>query len=470
MVQICPVAPRTTHICCIGAGYVGGPTSSVMASRCPDIQFTVVDTDRHRIDAWNSGSLPVYEPGLDAIVKAQRGRNLHFSTDVDGAIRQADVIFIAVNTPPAEQNSGPADLRNIEQCARRIAEVAQSTKIVVEKSTVPCGTGDLISNTLAQFAQPGVEFHVLSNPEFLSEGTAIADLSMPDRVIIGGVEGSDEAQLALKSIYARWVPDDRIVTMGMWSAELVKLASNAMLAQRVSSINAISVLCEHVDADIADVARGCGMDSRIGSRFLRASVGFGGSCFHKDVSSLVWLSDSLGLPEVAEYWRQVLRLNDFQTSRFAATIAQTVQGGLHGKRVACLGFAYKSDTGDARNTPAGNVCRDLLQSGAHLSIYDPKVPEHHIVEKMGSYASESAGSWDDRIRICSDVYAAVGQAQAVVVLTAWSEFAHIDWARVLARMKRPAYVFDGQVMLDHEALRRLGFCVYSIGKTHVTNQ
>ncbi|KAJ1963740.1 hypothetical protein GGI12_001875 [Dipsacomyces acuminosporus] len=439
-----------------------------MASKCPDVQFVVVDTDKDRIDAWNSDKLPVYEPGLDAVVRERRGINLHFSVDIPRAIRQADVVFVAVSTPALAQSSSsagaPADLRSIEQCARWIAESAEASMIVVEKSTVPCGTGATVASMLESLAKPGVSFHVLSNPEFLSEGTAVSDLSNPDRVIIGGMRGSEQAQQMLKSLYAQWVPGERIVTMDLWSAELVKLASNAMLAQRISSINAISAVCERAGADIAEVARGCGMDSRIGSRHLRASVGFGGSCFHKDVSSLVWLCDSIGLPEVAEYWRQVLRLNSFQISRFTSAIAESIVGGVEGKHVACLGFAYKGGTDDTRNTPAGQVCRDLLSKGATLSIYDPKVPKQHVLEKMGSYEYEPAFVWQRRVCISHSIYEAAKGAHAVVVLTAWPEFLQIDWSQMRVNMRKPAYVFDGQVMLDQERLRDLGFCVYTIGK------
>ncbi|KAJ2157453.1 hypothetical protein GGF46_004490, partial [Coemansia sp. RSA 552] len=354
-----------------------------MALKCPGIQFTVVDTDAKRISAWNSEELPVYEPGLGKIVRERRGINLHFSTAADAGIRDADIVMIAVNTPPVQQNGAgmgaAADLRSVEECARQIARVAQRHTIVVEKSTVPCRTGELLADILRQNARPGVTFDVLSNPEFLSEGTAIRDLLEPDRAIIGGLDGSQEAQSALASVYSQWVPAERIVTMGLWSAELAKLASNALLAQRVSSINSISAVCEAIGADVTEVAHGCGMDSRIGSQFLRASVGFGGSCFHKDIQSLVWLSESLGLHDVAEYWGHVLTINESQISRFAQRIVRSVNGGcLQGLRIAVLGFAYKGGTSDTRNTPAARICQYLLDKGADLSIYDPKVPRLHI--------------------------------------------------------------------------------------------
>ncbi|KAJ2310180.1 hypothetical protein IWW54_003330 [Coemansia sp. RSA 2705] len=364
-----------THVCCIGAGYVGGPTSAVMASKCPTVQFTVVDIDARRIAAWNSNKLPVYEPGLDEIVRSQRGENLRFSTDINEGIRTADIVMIAVNTPPVQCERGlgaAADLRRVEECALQIAKAAQRNTIVVEKSTVPCRTGELIADILGKHGSPGVKFSVLSNPEFLSEGTAVRDLLHPDRVIIGGLPGSENAQSALQSIYSQWIPSERIVTMGLWSAELTKLASNALLAQRVSSINSISAVCEAVGASVSEVAHGCGLDSRIGDKFLRASIGFGGSCFHKDIASLVWLSASLGLHDVAEYWDQVLKMNDSQMLRFVQRVVQGVDGGIAGVDIAILGFAYKGGTGDTRNTPAAFVCKQLLECGANLSIFDPK--------------------------------------------------------------------------------------------------
>ncbi|KAJ2353469.1 hypothetical protein GGF43_003493 [Coemansia sp. RSA 2618] len=461
---------RITHVCCIGAGYVGGPTSAVMALKCPDLQFTVVDTDAKRIQAWNSDHLPVYEPGLDEIVHAQRNTNLHFSTDVDSAIRNANIVMIAVNTPAirpeeTEGNAEPglgaaADLRQVEACAQKIAQVANHDTIVVEKSTVPCRTGELIARILCEHGRPHVRFTVLSNPEFLSEGTAVRDLLHPDRVIIGGLEGSDAAQRALKSIYVRWIPNERIVTMGLWSAELTKLASNALLAQRISSINSISAVCEAVGASVTEVSRGCGLDSRIGGQFLRASVGFGGSCFHKDVSSLVWLSESLGLHDVAEYWDQVLRMNDSQMLRFVRRISRSFGAGMRGARIAVWGFAYKGGIGDTRNTPAARICQQLIDQGACLSIYDPKVPDQHICDKL-TVCNGSADT--EGFRICESMLDAVVAAQAVVILTAWPEFGSADWIRVHELMARPARVFDGHNIIERRTLEAIGFQVTSIG-------
>ncbi|KAJ2784125.1 hypothetical protein GGI15_002352 [Coemansia interrupta] len=477
MVHISAPTDRITSICCIGAGYVGGPTCAVIAAKCPEIRITVVDRDPDRISAWNSDSLPVYEPGLDALVKRQRNTNLTFSTDIDRAIDQAQLIFIAVNTPPMPHTHGSSsmgakpDLSAVSECARRIARVSLTDKIVVAKSTVPCGACATIAGMLRDNGQKGVGFSVLSNPEFLSEGTAVRDLLHPDRVLIGGDDRV--AQDKLKAVYMHWVPEPRILTMNTWSSELAKLASNAMLAQRVSSINSISAVCEAVGADIAEVARGCGSDERIGQKFLRPSLGFGGSCFHKDIASLIWLSESLGLPEVAEYWHQVLALNRFQIKRFVARIlADTSRegglSGLGGRRVACLGFAFKEGTGDTRNTPAADVCCELLRNGAKLSIYDPRVPRHHIVDKLAMSAASNCDI--DSVSVCSDAYSAIAGSDIVVVLTAWSEFRQIDWEQALKLMSQPAYVFDGQVVLDHGRLEQLGFNVFSIGRAHVTTQ
>ncbi|KAJ2280080.1 hypothetical protein EV176_001198 [Coemansia sp. RSA 451] len=449
-----------THVCCIGAGYVGGPTSAVMAHKCPNIQFTVVDTDAKRIHAWNSDRLPVYEPGLDSLVQMQRNRNLHFSTDIDEAICNAQIVMIAVNTPSMQgthsKQGAQADLRQVEACARRVAQCARHNTIVVEKSTVPCGTGDIVARILREHARPHVEFSVLANPEFLSEGTAVRDLLHPDRVIIGGADADDRAQQALASVYAHWVPRDRIITMGRWSAELAKLASNAMLAQRVSSINSLSAVCEATGADVQQVARACGLDSRIGAEFLRASVGFGGSCFSKDVASLVWLSASLGLPDVAEYWDNVLKMNDSHMQRFTRRIVSAFDLGVRGIKIAVWGFAFKSGTGDARNTPAARICQMLLDQGAQLAIYDPMVPESQVREKLDA---EKDGSYV----VCADAVTAAVDAQAIVVLTPWPEFRSTNWHIVFDMMGRPARVFDGHNVLDRQMLEHIGFVVTTVG-------
>ncbi|KAJ2765847.1 hypothetical protein IWQ56_003938 [Coemansia nantahalensis] len=455
--------PRIQQVCCIGAGYVGGPTCAVMAAQCPDVQFAVVDTDAARIAAWNSAALPIYEPGLEELVGRQRGRNLHFSADVEAAVRTADLVLLAVNTPlgqPGADGLGmaPPGLRSVEACARTVARTAKPGAIIVEKSTVLCHTGELIARILQDHGPPDGRFQVLSNPEFLSEGTAVRDLLRPDRVIIGGQPGSEDAQEALRALYARWVPAERIVTMGMWSAELAKLASNALLAQRVSSINAVSAVCEAVGADIAEVARGCGMDSRIGRDFLRASIGFGGPCLSKDLMGLVWLCESLGLHDVATYWDQVLRMNDAQTARFVRRIVRALGPDLSGASVAVLGFAYKAGTGDTRNTPAALVCGELLKLGACLAVYDPKVPEQQIRDYLVAGRAPATS-----LRVCASAYEAVAGARAVLVLTPWPEFAALDWARAHRLMAHPALAVDGHRILDDRALELLGFGTVSVG-------
>ena len=370
-------------ICCIGAGYVGGPTMAMIALKAPDIEVEVVDMNAARIAAWNAGKLPIYEPGLEEVVAKTRGRNLRFSTDVAGGIRSADIIFVAVNTPTKTYGVGAgraADLRFIESVARTIAEHAQGPKIIVEKSTIPVKTAETIKDILAANAK-GFTCEVLSNPEFLAEGTAVADLEMPDRVLIGGerTPGGEAAVRKLADVYARWVPRERILTTNLWSSELSKLVANAFLAQRISSINSISALCEATGADVDEVAHAIGRDSRIGPKFLRASVGFGGSCFQKDILNLVYLCEHFSLPEVAAYWEAVVRMNDWQKHRFASRIVRSLFNTVADKRIAVLGFAFKKDTNDTRESAAISVCRDLLAEQARVVVYDPKVPAAEIV-------------------------------------------------------------------------------------------
>ncbi|NDE85269.1 MAG: nucleotide sugar dehydrogenase, partial [Verrucomicrobia bacterium] len=376
-------------ICCLGAGYVGGPTMAMIAAKCPDIQVTVTDPNEARIAAWNTDQLPVYEPGLDKVVASARGKNLFFSTDVKGAIKSADIIFVCVGTPTKTQGVGAgraADLKYIEAAARMIAEVSEGPKIIVEKSTIPVRTASSMLTILRSNSKNGT-FQVLSNPEFLAEGTAVADLENPDRVLIGG-EQTPEGLAAIEkvvSIYARWVPRKKILTTNLWSSELSKLVANAFLAQRISSINAISGLCEATGADVDEVARAIGSDSRIGPKFLKASVGFGGSCFQKDILDLVYLCEHFGLPEVAAYWESVVKMNDWQKSRFSARIVNDLFSTVTGKHIAVLGFAFKKDTNDTRETAAIAVCRDLLKEGAKVLVYDPRVPEAQIrADVLGS--------------------------------------------------------------------------------------
>lgn len=460
-------------ICCIGAGYVGGPTMAMIAKQCPEIPVHVVDLNAARIAAWNSDKLPVYEPGLDEVVREARGRNLTFSTNVDAAIAEADMIFISVNTPTKTFGMGAgraANLEFIEKCARQIARCSRGHKIVVEKSTLPVRTAEAVKRILST-AGGGGTFEVLSNPEFLAEGTAVQDLLNPDRVLIGGE--SAKAIAALADVYARWIPRDRILTTNLWSSELSKLTANAFLAQRVSSINAISALCEATGADVDEVARAIGTDSRIGPKFLKASVGFGGSCFQKDIFNLVYLCEHFGLKEVAQYWEQVISMNDYQKRRFGERIVRTMFNTVSDKHIAIWGWAFKKDTNDSRESAAIFVCRDLLRERARLHIYDPCVPESQIREDLISVMTDPNGVLsptdqkllENNLVICSDAYTAAKNAHAVAVLTEWDEFKSLDAQRVFESMKRPAFVFDGRSIIDRKKYREIGFEIHVIGKS-----
>ncbi|MEX2606865.1 MAG: UDP-glucose 6-dehydrogenase [Kiritimatiellia bacterium] len=459
-------------ICCIGAGYVGGPTMAMIAHKCPDIEVYVVDINEARIAAWNSEDLPIFEPGLQDVVEVNRDRNLFFSTDVDAHIRDADIIFISVNTPTKLYGVGKgkaADLKYVELCARRIAEVAQGHKIIVEKSTLPVRTAETIKRIL-QNSPHEATFEVLSNPEFLAEGTAIEDLEDPDRVLIGGE--SAEAIQTLVDVYANWVKPDRILTTNLWSSELSKLAANAFLAQRISSINAMSALCEATQADVDEVAHAIGKDSRIGPKFLKSSVGFGGSCFQKDILNLVYLCEFYGLHEVAEYWEQVVKMNDHQKHRFARNMVRTLFNTVSGKRIAIWGFAFKKDTNDTRESAAIYVCRDLLIEQATLAIYDPKVTAKQIKEDLASAFRQETGELSERDRqlieehviICDSAYEAATQAHGVAVLTEWDEFKDLDPTYLYDLVFKPAFLFDGRNILNHKAYIDGGFEVYAIGK------
>lgn len=459
-------------ICCIGAGYVGGPTMAMIAKQCPDIEVHVVDLNQARIDQWNSDELPIYEPGLEEIVREARGRNLKFSTQVDSAIREANIIFIAVNTPTKSFGIGAgraANLEFIEKCARQIAKCSKGHKLVVEKSTLPVRTAEAVKRILSNSAN-GATFDVLSNPEFLAEGTAVQDLLNPDRVLIGGE--SLEAVERLAQVYGRWIPRDRILTTNLWSSELSKLAANAFLAQRVSSINAISALCEATGADVDEVAKAIGTDSRIGPKFLKSSVGFGGSCFQKDILNLVYLCEHFGLREVAQYWEQVVVMNDYQKRRFSERIVRTMFNTVSDKKIAIWGFAFKKDTNDTRESAAIHVCRDLLEERARLVIYDPRVPESQIRSELELMFADSVGGLSDKHRklietnvtVVGDVYATASEAHAIAVLTEWDEFKTVDSSRVFQGMRQPAFIFDGRNILDRDKLRKIGFEVHSIGR------
>jgi len=457
------------EICCIGAGYVGGPTCSVIALKCPHIKVTVVDINQSRIDQWNSDELPIYEPGLDEVVKTCRGRNLFFTTDVDSNIKSADLIFISVNTPTKTYGVGKgraADLKYVEACARRIAQVTKGFKIVVEKSTVPVRAAESIKTILTCNSSPENSFQVLSNPEFLAEGTAMNDLMNPDRVLIGGEESPEghKAVDALGEVYANWVNPDNIIKTNVWSSELSKLAANAFLAQRISSINAMSAVCEATGANVQEVAFACGSDTRIGDKFLKASVGFGGSCFQKDVLNLVYLCESLNLPECANYWNQVILMNDYQRRRFATRIISCLFNTVADKKLTLLGFAFKKDTGDTRESSTIYVSKYLLDEGAKLHIYDPKVNPNQIRSDLSHPTIASEEAVEKCVKIHNDPYEACRDAHAIAVCTEWDEFAALDWKRIYDQMLKPAFVFDGRNVLNHSHLAALGFNVEAIGK------
>eukprot|EP00262_Sarcandra_glabra_P004152 TRINITY_DN15135_c0_g1_i1.p1 TRINITY_DN15135_c0_g1~~TRINITY_DN15135_c0_g1_i1.p1 ORF type:complete len:483 (-),score=29.94 TRINITY_DN15135_c0_g1_i1:61-1509(-) len=464
-------------ICCIGAGYVGGPTMAMIAYKCPDIVVVVVDIAVSRINAWNSDRLPIFEPGLDDVVKSCRNKNLFFSSDVETHVSDSDIVFVSVNTPTKTRGLGAgkaADLTYWESAARMIADVSKSDKIVVEKSTVPVKTAEAIEKILTHNSK-GVNFQILSNPEFLAEGTAIDDLANPDRVLIGGRETPEgqKAVAALKSVYAHWVPEDRIITMNLWSAELSKLAANAILAQRISSINAMSALCEATGADVSEVAYAVGKDSRIGSRFLNASVGFGGSCFQKDILNLVYICECNGLSEVAHYWKQVVQINDYQKSRFVNRVVSSMFNTVSGKKIAILGFAFKKDTGDTRETAAIDVCHGLLGDKAQLSIYDPQVTEEQMRRDLAmnkfdwdhpQHLVPSSPTASKQVSVVWDAYQAAKGAHGVCILTEWDEFKTLDYEKIYEGMEKPAFVFDGRNVVNVEKLRKIGFIVYSVGK------
>jgi UDPglucose 6-dehydrogenase len=459
---------KITSICCIGAGYVGGPTMAVIAQKCPHIKVTVVDLNEQRIADWNHSdlqNLPVYEPGLDQVVADARGRNLFFSTEVDKAIDEAQMIFISVNTPTKNYGVGKgmaADLKYIELCARQIARVAKQNKIVVEKSTLPVRTAEAIKTILDNTGN-GVQFQILSNPEFLAEGTAVQDLHNPDRVLIGGdttAEGIEAIQ-SLVSIYSNWVPKDKILTTNVWSSELSKLTANAFLAQRVSSINAISELCEKTGADVSEVSKAIGMDARIGSKFLKASVGFGGSCFQKDILNLVYIAKSYGLHEVADYWEQVIIMNDHQKKRFSKNIVQTLYNTVAGKKIAILGWAFKKDTNDTRESAAISIASDLISEQASVVVFDPKVQENQIIDDLKFLEKTDI----DKIKIENNPYETCKNAHAVAILTEWDEFIFYDWEKIYLNMQKPAFVFDGRNILDRNKMEKLGFIYTAVGSS-----
>lgn len=453
-------------ICCLGAGYVGGPTMAMIAHKCPHVAVTVADINESRIAAWNSDELPVFEPGLDEIVKSARGKNLFFTTDRITAIKEADIVFVSVGTPTKTYGADAgraADLKYVELCARDIAEYSDRSKIVVEKSTIPVRTAESLKSVLTANSNADITFQVLSNPEFLAEGTAMKDLNDPDRVLIGGEETPEgkEAMETLANIYATWIDREKIILTNLWSSELSKLVANAFLAQRISSINSISALCEETGANVDEVASAIGKDSRIGPKFLKASVGFGGSCFQKDLLNLVYLCEHFGLPEVSNYWRNVIEMNDWQKRRFSTKIINSLFNTVNGKRIALLGFAFKKDTNDTRESPAIYVGRDLLEEEANLAIYDPKVTPDQI--RFDLRMNENSVR-EDQVEICNDAYEAAKDSHALAILTEWDEFKDLDYKRIYENMMKPAFIFDGRNITNRKELVEIGFQVYTIGR------
>lgn len=452
------------RILCIGAGYVGGPTMVMIANKCPRYKVTVVDIDEGKIEKWNSDALPIYEPGLDKLVKVARGKNLFFSTDVEKEIRSADIIFVSVNTPTKTFGAGAgmaADLQYWERTARQILECADSSKIIVEKSTLPVKTAQAMERILTA-EKTDVHFEVLSNPEFLAEGTAVADLEHPDRVLVGSrlTESGIKARDELVNLYAHWVPQEKIITSDIWSSELSKLVSNAFLAQRISSINAISALCEKTDSDVTNVAKAVGFDNRIGAKFLNASVGFGGSCFKKDILNLVYICRHYGLDSVADYWQSVIDINEYQKERFVLNMLNTMFNTLAGKRICLYGFAFKADTGDTRESPAIYIALRLMEEQAQVIITDPKALEN---------AKQDLAGLKGDVEYIDDPYEAASSSHAIAIVTEWEIYRTLDYERVFRSMVKPAFVFDGRNIVDHQKLYEIGFNVYPIGKPAMTH-
>ena len=468
---------KIKNICCIGAGYVGGPTMAVLAKYCPDIQITVTDNNVERIKDWNSedfSKLPIYEPGLDEIVSKFRGKNLHFSSEVEKNISIADMIFISVNTPTKTKGIGAgkaSDIKWVEACARLVAKHAKKHTIIVEKSTLPVRTAEVIKNILESATSSKerdnslISFDVLSNPEFLSEGSAIKDLENPDRVLIGG--DNNEAILALSKIYEKWVPIEKILYTSIWSSELAKLTANAFLAQRISSINSIGAICESTGADVREVARAIGTDTRIGAKFLDAGPGFGGSCFKKDILNLVYLASYFGLDEVANFWESVVKLNYWHQNRISKLIVEKLYGTLSEKKIAILGFAFKANTNDTRESAAIKICKELIEEGAILSIYDPKVFKKQIMKDLNLIQNPQEDTNEltksDKVSIANNIQETFKNADAVLILTEWSEFSTINWEIAYKLMRKPAWVFDSRSIVNPEQVINANLKLWRIG-------
>ena len=464
---------KINRICCIGAGYVGGPTMAVIAHECPDIVVKVVDDDKKKIEAWNSknlNELPIYEPGLTEIVKKTRGKNLFFSQDTDKAICESQMIFLAVNTPTKTKGEGKgfaADLSNVEKCAKRIAKLSKSKKIIVEKSTLPVKTAEKIK-TVLKSNNRRIKFEVISNPEFLAEGTAIENLYKSDRVLIGGedsVSGHNAVKLLI-NIYKRWIPERKILKTNVWSSELSKLASNAMLAQRISSINSLSALCEKTGASISELSKAIGADKRIGNKFLNSSVGFGGSCFQKDILNLVYLCRVYGLDEVAEFWYQIVKINDFQKKRFTKRVLDAFDNKISGISVSVLGWAYKKNTNDSRESASIYISSDLLEKGAVLNIYDPMVKKERImmdlkmVLEKRNINNKQVNKLLDNVHYTNRLNERFLNTKGIVIMTEWDEFKEINWNKILTNEKKYPIVFDGRNIIQSKSNHKL----YTIGE------
>jgi UDPglucose 6-dehydrogenase len=446
------------NLLCIGAGYVGGPTMAMIAHKCPQYKVTVVDVMPEKIAAWQTDNLPIYEPGLLELVKTCRGKNLFFSTDVEKGIKESEIIFISVNTPTKTFGEGAgksADLQYWEKTARDILRASKSDKIIVERSTLPVKTAIAMERILS-LNDKGLKFEVVSNPEFLAEGTAIKDLEKPDRVLIGSKETKSglKARKEIVDIYANWIPRDRLITSNQMSSELSKLAANSFLAQRISSINSLSALCEKVDADVNEVAHAIGKDTRIGDKFLKASVGFGGSCFKKDILNLAYLCETFGLYEVAAYWESIVKMNEYQTNRFVQTITKAMFNTIANKRIALFGFAFKANTSDTRETAALYVTRKLMMERAQVVISDPKAIKNAKID---------LNEYGDDIEYQEDPYKAAKGAHAIAIITEWDLYKTLDYEKLYRNMQKPAFIFDGRNILDHEKLFKIGFEVHSIG-------
>ena len=464
--------PPINKICCIGAGYVGGPTMAMIALKCPHVKVTVVDINQKRINYWNSkdlNNLPIYEPGLSDIIKECRDKNLFFSTDIENSIREADMIFLSVNTPTKIKGIGAgkaSDLKWIEASSRQVAKFSQGTTIVVEKSTLPVRTAETVKKILESNSVVNNEeniikkFHVLSNPEFLAEGTAINDLENPCRILIGGE--NEEAIGALEEIYANWVDKKRILRTNIWSSELSKLTANAFLAQRISSINSVSALCEYTGADVREVSQAVGLDYRIGSKFLNASPGFGGSCFKKDILNLIYISQSFGLNEVANYWEQVISINEWQKKRISQLIVKKLFGTIYDKKIGILGFSFKANTNDTRESPSIDICKSLIEEGAKLSIYDPKVTSYQIKESLvvrENVEFNNDGLWEQE----SNIYNVAFNADAIVILTEWDEFKKLDWKKFKELMRSPSWLFDTRGITEEKEIKNAGLNYWKVG-------